>query len=116
MLNFAENIKHRAGPAQILEEIMDDVTADHNLSDKHNHNHSEQSNGAEDVDEGEEMQHHSVQNKAQRKDVDFSSWKTDLAMLQHYCACIAGAQMLNPCSRIRSCIYLIIWTKTSTTH
>ena len=33
-----------------------------------------------------------------------------LVLLQYYCTCNAGAQMVNPCAHVSSCIYLIMWT------
>ena len=43
ILNCAEIIKHRAVAAAILEEIMDGTNVNHNVRDKHNHNHIMQS-------------------------------------------------------------------------
>ena len=46
------------------------------------------------------------------EDLDFSLWETDLARLQYFCTCNAGAQMVNPCTHVSATIYLLIWTLT----
>ena len=43
-------------------------------------------------------------------DIDFSLWTTDLARMQYYCTCNAGAQMVNPCAHVSAALYLVIWT------
>ena len=48
----------------------------------------------------------------QWKDIDFSLWETDLARLQYFCTCNAGAQMVNPCAHVSATVYLLIWTLT----
>lgn len=47
------------------------------------------------------------------ENLNFSLWQTDLARLQYYCVCNAGAQMVNPCAHVSASIYLVIWTMTN---
>ena len=88
ILNFEHVVKHRENQ-EGCSDVELDFESDYGMSD------------AED---------HEALTEKKWTDINFALWDTDLARLQYYCSCNAGAQMVNPCAHVAACIYMIIWT------
>ena len=114
ILCFQQIINHRIGPPPPMEEIdsmqqSDDFQRNHNQSEDTGNVDELMLNNEEANDEEMKVDDDFELKEKQWKDINFDLWETDLARLQYYCTCNAGAQMVNPCAHVATCIYLIVW-------